>query len=317
VDRRASAVVGLAFAIAGAFAVPATAERIAVPGTRVSLEPPDGFVLAERFPGFGHRASGASIMVTEMPAPVDEVRKGMTAEGLAGRGMKVVSSESVPSDAGEVLLLAATQQAGGAEVSKWMAISGDSSHTLIVLATYPSNQATTLATPLRAAVLSAQRSAEAPDLFAGLPFTLTESGTLKIANRVANALLLTEGGKQGTLAPGEPLLIAAASLSEVDLTDLGAFAQARLRQTEQLTGPWKSGGQELEVDGHRAWELAGEATEKRSGRPVKVYQLIVADGPRSYLIVQAMVDPARWDELLPQFRAVGHSLRRLAAKGSG
>jgi hypothetical protein len=297
-------------------AASAGAARIAIPGTRITLEPPPGFALAERFPGFGHAASGATLMVTDMPAPVAEVRKGMTAEGLAPRGLKVVSSEVVPRGGGEVLLIAATQQAAGGEVGKWMAIYGDTTHTVIVLATYPSAQASTLAAPLRAAVLTAERSAAEPDPFAGLPFRLTESGNLKIANRIANALVLTEGGARRTLAAGEPLLVAAASLAEVDLSDLGAFAEQRLRQTEQLTGPWKSGGQELEIGGLRAWEIAGEGKDKGNGQPVKIYQLIVADGTRNYVIVQGLVDPARWEELLPQFRAVAHSVRKREA-GAG
>jgi hypothetical protein len=316
-DAPLARVAGLFVACVVAFALPAAAELVSVPGTRVSLEPPPGFALADRFPGFGHAESGASILITDMPAPVAEVRKGMSAEGLAGRGMTVLSSETVTSGAGEVLLVAATQRAGQAEVSKWMAISGDADHTLIVLATYPTGHAATLAAPLRAAVLSAQRSAAAPDMLAGLPFALVESGALKIATRVGNALLLTEGGVQRTLGPGEPLLVAAASLSEVDLDDLGAFAERRLRQTEQLVAPWKSSGQELEIAGLRAWELAGEAADKRNGQPVKVYQLIVADGPRDYFIVQGLVSPARWDELLPQFRAVAHSLRKRGPTGDG
>jgi hypothetical protein len=191
-----------------------------------------------------------------------------------------------------------------------MAISGDESYTVILLATYPADQAAALAAPLRAALLSAQRSATAPDPFDGLPFTLEEKGALKISNRVANALLLTEGGLQRVLQPGEPLLVAAASLSEVDLGDLAAFAEARLRQTEQLTGPWTSSGRGVELEGLAGWELEGQATEKKSGQVLAFYQLVVADGPRNYLIVQAMVDPARAAELLPQFRAVGYSVRK-------
>jgi hypothetical protein len=39
-----------------------------IPGTKVSMVPPDSFLLSPKFSGFQHNASGSSIMVTELPA---------------------------------------------------------------------------------------------------------------------------------------------------------------------------------------------------------------------------------------------------------
>ena len=83
----------------------------------------------------------------------------------------------------------------------------------------------------------------------------------------------------------------------------------RLQQTEQLTGPWQTAGRAIEVGGLAGWEIEGEATDKQSGRRVKVYQLIARDEPRHYFIVQGLVSPAGWDVWLPRFRAVAQSLR--------
>lgn len=292
-------------------ALPAVAARVQIPGSRISLEPPAGFTLADRFPGFADPSSGASILVTEMPAPLAEARQGMTVEMMAPRGMKLLGSETVSLDGGgEATLLDVEQTAGGRVARKWMAVFGDETQTTTVIATYPPDRAATLAAPLRQAVLSARRSATAPDPLAGLPFTVAGSGPLQVAQRVANALLLTRDGKPGVAAPGEPVLVVAASLSAADLTDLQTFAGQRLQQTEQLTGPWQTESRAVEVGGLAGWELEGEATAKRDGKRLKVYQLILRDGPRQYLIAQAMVRPEEWEAFLPHFRAVAHSLRK-------
>jgi hypothetical protein len=303
----AAAAVAVSLLLAGAPA--SAAAPVPVPGTRVTLEPPPGFTLAERFPGFGDGETGASILVTEMPAPVEGIRAGLTAEGLATRGMTLLSTATVTTPLGETFLVGATQRAGGAAVGKWLAVSGDAAGTTMVLATWPLDREA-MAEPLRLAVLSARPLGAAADRLAGLPFRLTEGPRLRISERVANALVLTEEGRRGVRAPGEPLLVATASLSEVDLDDLAAFAERRLRQTEQVTGPWRSEGRAADVGGMAGWELEASATDGATGAPMRLYQLVLRDRPRSYFIVQALVAPERWAEMLPEVRAVAHSVRR-------
>jgi hypothetical protein len=294
---------------AALLALPAAAARIDVPGTAVSLEPPPGFVLAERFPGFGNEQNGASILVTEIPGPFSAVIAGMTPEGLASRGMTMESTERLPAaGGGETLLVGATQRAGETMIRKWLAISGDETASRIVMASFPA-EAAELAAPLRAAVLSAGPAAAPPDRLAGLPFTVVERAPLAIAHRVANGLLLTESGVLRTLAPGEPRMVVGASLSGVDLADLAAFATARLAKSDQFTAGQTLRSAAVDVGGLSGWEIEAEGADQPSGETVRIYQLIVRDGPTSYLIAQAMVAPARWAELLPAFHAVGRSMR--------
>ena len=96
-------VTGAVLAIGGTNLV--YANTIRVPGTKVRLEPPIGFSLADRFPGFQCAELGASIMVTEMPAPGKELMKGMTKAGLASRGMTLISSKTESLNGREALLL--------------------------------------------------------------------------------------------------------------------------------------------------------------------------------------------------------------------
>jgi hypothetical protein len=77
-----------------AFALPClAAERI--PGTQVTLNPPEGFTPSAGFFGYANESTGASIMVTEIPGPYADINKGVTAEGLKKQGIELVSSEDV------------------------------------------------------------------------------------------------------------------------------------------------------------------------------------------------------------------------------
>src|SRR5262245_26714253 len=62
---------------------------VKVPGTKVSLVPPDGLKLSERFPGFWDEETGLSISIMEMPSPYSEIIKGFTKETLNANGMRL------------------------------------------------------------------------------------------------------------------------------------------------------------------------------------------------------------------------------------
>lgn len=112
--------------------VQAIAEPVRIPGTMVSLQPPEGFAPSQSFPGFQSAEHQASIMVTQMPAPVAEVMKGMNKEALATRGMTLLSSSAETAGGREALLLQVAQSAGGAEYLKWMLVTGEAETTVLV-----------------------------------------------------------------------------------------------------------------------------------------------------------------------------------------
>lgn len=289
--------------------VHAPAYGASVPGTKVALEPPSGFTPETQFPGF-RNATGASIMVTEIPGPIDQLRAGFTKSGLAGRGMTLLETSDVKVDGRDAQLFRVSQTAQGIAFEKWVVVFGTANDSVFILATYPESEAEVLREPMKQAVLSARWNRDAViDRFAGLPFRVAETATLKIANRISNSVLLTEGGVEGLVAPESPLLVVGASISEVDLTDLKSFCDARLKQIEQVSGVRNLTGRATEVDGLPAYELTADADDKKSGTPLRVYQLVIADGSR-YFLAQGFVGAKRADSFLPQFREVGASIRR-------
>lgn len=83
----------LAIAVGAAGPTGAGLEVIAIPGTRVTIEPPPDFVLASQFPGVQNAEIASAIMVSELPAPMEAFTAGFTAEELLSRGMTLRSSE--------------------------------------------------------------------------------------------------------------------------------------------------------------------------------------------------------------------------------
>ena len=110
---------------------------VAIPGTRISLFPPDGFVLANKFAGLKHPELGASIMVAEMDKSINTIKKGFTKEGFASQGMELLNSSEEYIDNEKALLYKANKKTGGLVFSKWILIFGDNSSSVMLSGTFP------------------------------------------------------------------------------------------------------------------------------------------------------------------------------------
>lgn len=293
-----------------ALASPLAAEVTRISGTRVSLEPPSDFVAAPRFPGFMKAEAGSSIMVTELSAPVAQVTENMTREGLASRGMVLVTSSKARIANRDALLLHATQEVQGATSEKWMVIFGNAAQTVMIVGTYPRPLAATMSEPIRQAMLSARWNPDQEvDLFEGLPFRVAETESLKFAKRISNMILLTHDGAPAAVSPDSPFAVVGTSISDTDLGDLAGVARHRLEQTAQITGLANLQGKATRIDGLPAYEITADAQDSGSGARLVVYQALIAEG-RQYFIVQAMVGSAGAHRFLPQFQEIAASLNR-------
>jgi hypothetical protein len=309
--RRSLAVLVLAAitVASGAFA-----ERVRVPGTTVSLNPPPGFTPAERFPGFQEVNRGASIMVTELPGPASKMQRGMTRETLATRGMSLLQAQDVVLSGGRARLLRVSQRAQGSEFIKWMLIAGDADGTVMVVGTFPKS-ALDLSGPIKRAVLSTSWSGGASaDPFEGLPFRVTPTADLRLAKRVGNMLVFSATGEIGAGNPDQAIFVVGSSLSDVVIDSLEEFSKERASKTAQVGALRSVRGRNLEVDGLRGYELLAETDDPKSNRPVSLYQLLLVDD-QTYYIAQGLVGEERGREFLPAFRGVAESFRRVGPHG--
>jgi len=293
----------------GASALGAAPTR--VPGTRVNLDPPPGFVPAQRFPGFENEGRGASIMVTELPGSSAQMQKGMTRELLLSRGMTLIRTQTVKMGGRNALLVHTSQNAGGTEFLKWMLVAGDAKQTVMIVGTFP-KAASELSLPLKRAILSASWAGAMPKAkpYEGLTYRADPTPALKLAGRVGNALVFTESGAMDAGGPDQAVLVIGSSFSDASVSDVEAFAKERATQSTQV-GPLRHvEGRALTVDGLPGYELVAEANDAKTGREMRMYQLVLVD-KTTYYLAQGFVSAERGPAVLAQFRQVTRSFRRL------
>jgi len=290
---------------------PVAAQAIRVTGTSVALAPPPGFVPSSRFPGFERADLQSSVMVTEIPGPVAEVSRGMTAPQLATRGMTLISSTRQLVDGRQALLLKVSQPAGGMTVHKWMIVSGDEKTTVMIVATFPKEVESQIGDAMKDSLLTARWrvAAVAPDHFEGLPFRVSSTTSLKIAGRMSNMLMLTESGQMGPQGPTAAVFVVGSSLAPVDLSDLKAFAVTRASQTKQLKNLRVSEQGATAIGNESAYELVAEGTDIATGRLVTLYQVVLPD-PQGYVLMQGMVASTRGALMVPEFRRAAQTFQR-------
>jgi hypothetical protein len=288
----------------------AAAEGVRVSGTKASLAPPIGFSPAPRFPGFQRDDAQAAIMVSELPAPVDELLKGMTSAALASRGMRLIKSTPETVAGRPARLLQVAQSAGGLDVLKWILITGNAKNSLVIVGTFPKSAPGQTGEAIRQSLLSTEWSPESTlDLFEGLRFRVTPTAQLKLAGRVSNLLMLTESGKMGALPDTEAFYVVGSSVRKVPIGDLQLFSEQRARSTTLITDLQNFRGRRIQVGGLAAYELEMTGKDVKTGRLMRLYQ-VIAQEPEGYVIIQGQVPETRSAALLTEFRRITESFRQ-------
>lgn len=281
-----------------------------IPGTRVSLLKPTGFVMAKHFPGLQQASTGASIMVTEIPGPYSEVTKGVTAEQMKSRGMNLQSKEDATIDGRPGLLLSLTQIAYGKTYAKWISIIGDEKNTVIITATFPKDRESDLSTPLRDVVLSVKwEKSKKVDPFADLRFTIAPSDQMEFVKRVGKTLLYSKDGLFPAKSPEHPIFIVGYAVSTLQARDKRQFAQSRfLRSAGAKNVPIET-TEQVTIDRLPGYKIVGSAQHSKTGIPILLYQVFLFDED-TYVIMSGRTGARFRKESLRGFGAMARTFMR-------
>jgi hypothetical protein len=277
----------------------------------VVLEVPDGFSVSKQFPGLVNQEASASVMVSEIPRPPDQVRAAMTPEALAARGSELLRSEEVAVDGRPGWLHhVVSGSKPDREVLRWVLVTGANDASAVLSATAPRSQASRLEPVLRDVLLNASWDVERVlGPWDGLGFRVDEGETLKLSERLPRMVSLTTGGHRGALAPDEALFLAGSSAAESPIADLAAFARQQLIVTAELVDIAVLAETPLTLDGLPALEIVASATDSDSGTSLRIYQMLVVDGAAYYLL-QGMVGAFDAAAFVPEFGSIARSFRR-------
>ena len=123
-------------------------------------------------------------------------------------------------------------------------------------------------------------------------------------------VLFSESGKIEPSDSTQAMLIMGSSFAEVTITDVEAFARMRAGKTTRI-GPLRNiQGRTVTTDGLMGYELTARTNDAQSGKDLDMYQLILAD-KTTYYLAQGFVTPQRAPVILPQFRLITGSFRRV------
>lgn len=284
------------------------AKEVQVAGTKIAIEPPSEFTASAQFPGFQHKNSGSSIMITEIPGPIENVSRGMTKEGLASRGMTLIEKNKIVVNKQNANLLKISQHHGGVEYLKWMILFGDSSSSVLIVGTFPASADIKIGKKIKKSILTFVWNKEATvDFFDGLSFKIGESSELKYAKRMANMVILGREGEFGKAGVTNPVLIAGSSISQTSIDNLKAFSKQRLLDTKNLEEIVVIEERSFKVDGNDAYEIIADAKDSTDKIPVVIYQVIIPK-ESNYFIVQGMVGKLISKSYLEQFSQLASNI---------
>ena len=196
---------------------------------------------------------------------------------------------------------------------------GDSTESTLVIANFPKDFFPQLSGNLKRSILSVEwdKSMEL-DFFEGFTFRVSESGSLKFANKMGNNVFLTENGVFPRKEKGAPLVIVGASVThdwQVP-AEKALFSNQRLKQTKVLRSPKLIEEKEIKIDGLDGYLIFAEGTDRDTGSAMYVEQCLLFTS-EGYYIFQALVDQERMDEFKLDFSEIMQSFKRKRREQDG
>lgn len=281
-----------------------------VPGTRVSLVPPEGFVLADRFTGYVCESDRASIIVTEIPGDFFELAANFTnPTELEKKDLLWLNTERVTVDLHHAFLIKAQQTVYDVDFIKWILLLGNESESLILMATIPKHLELDYLETLKQSLLTTHwdRKRSSP-LNNDLAFKIDEYGDLKLAKQVTNALLYTKNGVFPALSIDDPIFVVVPSVIQ-QFIDPEPFAQKRILGIENITQLEIKKSQKVVINNLKGHEIIASGIETRSQKPITIYQIILFDTNDYYYIIQGQIGKSNHQKYLPLFKMMAHSFQ--------
>lgn len=277
----------------------------------VGLVPPEGMVVSQRFAGFEDAATGASILVAELPPQAYRaIAEGMSADALLAKG--VVAGERrevVLEGAQHAFVVRGTQSLQGTDYDKWLLLAGSAHLTAIVTVQVPQEVDAYPDEVVDAALASVSLRAPGSlqEQIQGLPFVVQDRAGLRITRTLAGATLLLTQGDRDIFADGEqPSVVIAARLSDAPPVDGAAREALARRALATLPGMKAMDVEAVDVTPGRI-DIDAQATASENGARLYVFQSVSFFADRYVRVVATCRAQARAD-WQPRFERLAHSV---------
>ncbi len=264
---------------------------------------PAGFEVATSFSGIQNNATGSSIAVSEIPAPLVKMNEGFTAEALKTRGMTLMNDSLVPYGQSQARLLELSQTANGILYLKKILIFGNEQQTILVTGTYPET-AKGQAVTIRKAILSVKHNTNQNDNpFDAVTFTIdVPANDFKLAKYLMGSLIYT---RDGQLPSDESMFVAGNSISKVNIPDRKAYSLERLKSLPEGESIVVQEISPVALNGLTGFAILADNTNDNS----RIYQVMLYTPTNDYYILLG-VDKEHKEENLATFKRIFETFKR-------
>lgn len=283
-----------------------TKDLIKVPGTKCSLIPPDGFVIASNFSGFQNNETGTSIMITEIPAPYQSIIDGFTADALKMKGMTLIKKQTIDFKNSKATFFNVTQSANETNYFKQILVFGDAQQTILVSGIYP-EVSKSIEPIIKEALLSTvyDQSQNENPLDAAI-FTVDTSNTdFKLIKYMSGSLLYSTDGKIPT---EKPILIVGNSIGKVPTQNRKKYAEERLKKLPNGNQSIIKQINEITIDNLNGYEIIANGKTKNN-IPELIYQAMLFNDKGDYYMIVGQTKE-NFEKYLETFKKITKTFKR-------
>ncbi len=291
-----------------------------IPGTRISLQIPDGFSIADTFVGIMKEDAASSVLVAEIPVPYSEMLAKLENGGLASQGVELLEAWNIVGEGEESkygpgnpppVLLFARQSSQGLEMRKWYRLDGDAASTIMIMATFPVSIENHYSPLLEQVVLSAYWDKDGAKSSPNLPFTVDETPDFKRLDMpsLGPILILGDPSIKGRKRAASPKILFAAWETPIGAdTTLSTLAHRRINTLQSLRDIKIRRETETTMGGMRAHQLLADAVLAEDGAPMTVRVVVLPTNSGLFVMV-AETQAEAWSNLVAQIDLMQASFR--------
>lgn len=277
-----------------------------ITGTKYSIIPPEGFVPATNFSGFQNTSIGASIMVTEMPAPVQAINDGFTAGNLKSRNMTLIDKQTIAFNNGKATYIKLSQQANGTTYLKQILVFGDDKKTVLVNGIYPEAGNAIEGDIKKSLLTTSYNESQKDNPVDAVKFKIDVSNTdFKLARYMTGSLIYTTDGQIPTQKPS---FIVGNSIAKVSSENQKQYSIERLKKLPRGEFNDIKEITPVQIDNLNGYEIVAKGKTKNA-KDELVYQVMLFNDTGEYFIMVG-TSTADFENRLKIFKSIAKTFKR-------
>ncbi len=293
---------------------PAAAADAAFPlGSRIGIVPPPGFTTSKHFPGFENADGAGTIMMMTLPPQLfAEVQGTLSAQAVKAQGVTEDKREELALPSGKAQLVVGTEEENGQKFRKWMFLALLPEGAAVVSVRIANAKLSAYSDQVihdALQTLTVRTTVPVDEQLELLPFKLADLAGMRAVRALpGTGVFLTDGPKDSPEPSEQSVFVVSLGQGGPEApNDRANFARNMFTGLSDFKDIRVVGGDMLRLPAGPTHELQAEATDVRTGTPMKMVQW-VRFGSGVYVRMVGIAPADQWRKAFTQFRAVREGL---------